>query len=401
MHIFFSVGEPSGDQHTAHLIREIRSREPDVIISGFGGPLMKQAGCRLLYRLTDLAVMGIFHVIPLLGQFIRLVGEAGRYFQETRPDAVVLVDFPGFNWWIARKAKAAGIPVFYYLPPQLWAWAPWRIRRMRRLVDHVLCSLPFERTWYANRGMSVDDVGHPFFDEVAEHRLDQEFCGEWSSPTAGTVGILPGSRTMEISRNWPLMVQVMQDLSARCPHVRFLIACYKQAHQTRCREFVEQAGISLPIHYFVGRTSEIIETSDCCLMVSGSVSLEMLARRKPAVVVYRIARWLLPLKTIFVRLKSITLTNLIAGRNVLPEFIVHFFPRRDVRAMTDTLAEWLTQPLALDRAVGDLTAIHDDVVRTGATTRAAEQILKQLADRYPHRQQSDSDDNRSSPTEAA
>ena len=390
MHIFFSAGDPSGDQHAAHLIGEIRRREPGVVVTGFGGPLMQRAGCRLLYRLTDLAVMGIFHVIPLLGRFIRLVVTAGRHFEESRPDAVVLVDFPGFNWWIARKAKAAGIPVFYYLPPQLWAWAPWRIRRMRRLVDHVLCSLPFEQTWYADHGMSADYVGHPFFDEVAERRLDAAFCREWSSSVFGTVGILPGSRSMEISRNWPLMVAVMRKLSARCPRTRFLVACYKDAHRTRCREFVEQTGLSLPIDYFVGRTSEIIETSDCCLMVSGSVSLEMLARRKPAVVVYRIARWLLPLKTIFVRLKSITLTNLIAGRNVLPEFIVHFFPRRDVRAMADTLAEWLSQPAALDRAVGDLTAVHDDVVRTGATARAAERILHRLGDRHPSRQQPDS-----------
>ena len=127
MRIFFSVGEPSGDQHAARLIRALKRRRPDLAISGFGGPKMSEAGCDLDFDLTDLAVVGIFRVIPMLWTFYGLVKRAERLFREKRPDAVVLVDFPGFNWWIARKAKAAGIPVFYYLPPQLWGWAPWRI----------------------------------------------------------------------------------------------------------------------------------------------------------------------------------------------------------------------------------------------------------------------------------
>src|SRR5579872_2182624 len=127
MHIFFSVGEPSGDLHAAKLAAELKQRVPGLECSGFGGPLMEAAGCRLIYRLTDLAVMGILPVIPLLFKFLRLIWQARRSFQEQRPDAVVLVDFPGFNWWIARSAKKLGIPVIYYLPPQLWAWAPWRV----------------------------------------------------------------------------------------------------------------------------------------------------------------------------------------------------------------------------------------------------------------------------------
>src|SRR5690606_5128276 len=128
-----------------------------------------------------------------------------------RPDAVVLIDFPGFNWWIARKAKAAGIPVLYYLPPQLWAWGPWRIRKVRKFVDHVLCGLPFEYDWYATRGISAEYVGHPFFDEVADHPLDPEFCRQWTSPGEDgprTIGILPGSRNHEVHRNWPMMLEI-------------------------------------------------------------------------------------------------------------------------------------------------------------------------------------------------
>src|SRR5688572_23081816 len=143
MHIFFSAGEASGDQHGAHLMRELRRRCPQARFTGFGGPLMEQAGLASLHRLTDLAVIGVWAVLPLLWTFFKLVRRAGEYLDEHRPDAVILIDFPGFNWWIARKAKRAGVQVIYYMPPQLWAWAPWRIRKVRRYVDHVLAALPF------------------------------------------------------------------------------------------------------------------------------------------------------------------------------------------------------------------------------------------------------------------
>ena len=206
MHVFFSVGEPSGDHHAALLIRELIRRQPKIRVSGFGGSLMEQAGCRVLFPLTSMAVMGIFAVLPLIFKFYRLVKDAEEYFRRHKPDLVVLVDFPGFNWWIARKAKAAGIPVIYYLPPQLWAWAPWRIRRIRKNVDLVLSGLTFETDWYAERGIPVMYVGHPFFDSVAEHQLDESFVREWSSGETRTVAILPGSRKSEILRCWPLLL---------------------------------------------------------------------------------------------------------------------------------------------------------------------------------------------------
>jgi lipid-A-disaccharide synthase len=193
MHIFFSVGEPSGDQHAAHLIAELRNRQPDLRVSGFGGPLMERQGCQILFPLTTMAVMGIFQVIPLIAKFLRLVKQAEEYFEMHKPDLVVLVDFPGFNWWIARKARDRGIPVYYYMPPQLWAWAPWRIRRVRRNIDLVLSGLTFETDWYAERGIPVLYVGHPFFDEVEDHPLDQSFCREWTSDSSRVVALLPAA----------------------------------------------------------------------------------------------------------------------------------------------------------------------------------------------------------------
>ena len=137
---------------------------------------MAEAGATLLYPLVDLAVMWFLNVLLNIITFIRLVFRADRYFRDERPDAVVLIDYPGLHWWIARRAKARGIPVFYYVPPQLWAWAGWRVKKVRKFVDHVLCSLPFEPAWYQERGVSqAVYVGHPYFDELAERELDEEF----------------------------------------------------------------------------------------------------------------------------------------------------------------------------------------------------------------------------------
>jgi len=378
MHIFFSVGEPSGDQHAAHLIGALRRRRPDLEFSGYGGPQMRQAGCRLDCELTQLAVMGIFQVIPLLWTFFKLIGQAERLFRETRPDAVVLVDFPGFNWWIARKAKAAGIPVFYYLPPQLWAWASWRVRRMRKFVDHILCGLPFEPDWYAERGLSAEYVGHPFFDEAADYKLDQPFCRQWFACDRPIVGILPGSRNHEIEMNFPLQIRIMKRVAAKYPHVQFLIACYKQRHLQRCRELLESHGGNLPVELFLGRTPEIVEVASCCVMVSGSVSLEMLVRGKPAVVVYRVGLMTYALFRMVVRVKSITLPNLIARQKLLPEWCVVFRPERDVRAMSAVIEEWLGSPIKLAQAARELCTLREEIVKVGATARTADRILGHL-----------------------
>ena len=166
MTIFFSAGEPSGDLHGANLIRQLRRLRPEVKCVGYGGPEMAAAGCELHADLTVLAVMWFLRALLNLHKFLALASRADRYFRHQRPDAVVLIDYPGFNWWIARRAKAHGIPVFYYCPPQIWAWGSWRIKKMRRSVDHVLCALPFEATWFRRNGCRATFVGHPFFDEV-------------------------------------------------------------------------------------------------------------------------------------------------------------------------------------------------------------------------------------------
>ncbi len=378
MHLFFSVGEPSGDQHAAHLIQELRKRHPDLHVSGFGGEHMEAVGLESLYRLTNMAVMGFVAVFPLLWRFIKLARKAEKFLNERRPDAVILVDFPGFNWSIARRAKAAGIPVFYYLPPQLWAWCPWRVKRVQRWVDHVISTLPFERDWYSKHGVAVEYVGHPFFDDVATRPLDARFVETWSHSSAPIVGILPGSRNQEIAHNWPLQLDIIQRLHARHPKSQFLVACYKDSHRRSCESHMLANAPTLPIHFFVGRTSEIIQMADCALMVSGSVCLEVLARKTPAVVLYRtswpnyvLGKWL-------VVIKYMSLPNLIADRLVMPEFLsVGNFNGVADEALK-IVALWLRVPAERARTLATMTEAVGDFPATGATVRAAEFISKKL-----------------------
>lgn len=375
MHIFFSVGEPSGDQHAAGLIHEMQKRRGDLRLTGFGGPLMERAGCKLLFPLTSLAVMGFLGIVPMFFRFYRLVRQARKHLKRTRPDVVVLVDFPGFNWWIARAAKKQGIPVYYYMPPQLWAWAPWRIRKVRAFVDRVLCALPFEHEWYASRGIDAVYVGHPFFDEVAEYPLDRVLLRTLNSPEARTVGIFPGSRNHEVTRNFPIMLQIARRIAATHPNVRFLVACYKQAHRELCEQLLKEQQFALPIEFLVGKTPEVIELAECCLMVSGSLSLEMVARAKPAIVLYRVTWSTYVIGRMLIQCRFMSLPNLILDREIMPEFLSKGDPQPVIDRITTLLDIWLSDARELEARRQDFAQLRDQVARTGATNRAVSVIL--------------------------
>lgn len=371
MHIFFSVGEPSGDQHAAELMREYESLQPGTRFSGFGGPTMQAEGLDCLFQLTDLAVVGLGQVLPLIRKFFGLVQVARAFMERERPDAVVLVDFPGFNWWIAAAAKRAGIPVYYYCPPQLWAWAPWRIRKVHRSVDCILSVLPFEANWYRKHGVDVEYVGHPFFDEVARHFIPDETIASLRVPDRLTIGILPGSRKQEIHRNFPVMLDVMSALYEKHPHLHFHVACYKEWHFQECQNYVDQHLSPLPILFAQGKTSEIIAAADFCLIVSGSVSLELLARKTPAVVLYRVS-WLVScLGKFLLTVKYFSLPNLIADEPLMPEFPLVRRLGPQVDRMTAQLDEWISHPEILESVRVRIGKLADEIVETGGVKRAA------------------------------
>lgn len=382
MHIFFSVGEPSADEHAAGLMKLYRERDPAVRFSGFGGVEMQAAGFECLFQLTDLAVMGIGQALPLIAQFRMLVKRAEEFFRRQRPDAVVLVDFPGFNWWIAKAAKRSGIPVYYYCPPQLWAWAPWRIRKVKRYVDCILSVLQFEADWYRKHDVDVEYVGHPFFDDVAQNPISAEEIALLQKPGKFTLGLLPGSRRHEVTLNFPVMLNIIDELYEKHPDLHCPVACYKQWHLEKCGELLDQHGGHLPIELRVDRTSAIIEASDCCLMVSGSVSLEMLARKTPAVVMYRGSRMTYFLAHALLTIDYFSLPNLMVDRPLMPEY--PFVRERCgmVRRMTRTLDSWLTDKSLIEATRQEMSELADQVVEVGGLARAAE-VLHQRLNRRP------------------
>lgn len=378
MRIFFSAGEPSGDQHAAHLIAALQRSEPQLQAEGFGGPHMRAENCRLLFELTTMAVMGFVRVLPMIAKFRRLVIQAEAHFDQSPPDAVVLIDFPGFNWWIAKAAKRRGIPVYYYLPPQLWAWAPWRIKKVRRFVDHVICGLPFEHDWYRERGIDCSWVGHPFFDEAADKQLDEATLNELRSSDRPMLAVLPGSRNNEVLRNFPVMLQTLQQLVEQVPELQVTVGAYRQQHVDLCRELQQQHAASLNLDYRIDKTSEVIEAADCCLMVSGSISLELMARGTPGIVLYRVA----PLEKLAARFLQtcpyITLTNLIAGECVMPEFVSAGNPANDIRQITNWLVENFRQPEILAERQQKMRALADRAAETGASDRVARLLLDRM-----------------------
>lgn len=370
MRLFVSAGEPSGDLHGANLIHALRQREPGVEVHGFGGERMAAAGCRLAFPLCEMALVGLFRVLANVPKFWGILGLAERVFQEQRPDALVLIDYPGFHWWLARRARAHGIPVLYFVPPQLWGWLSYRVRKMRRLIDRVLCTLPFEEEWYRQRNVAAEYIGHPYFDELREQRLDNAFLADQQAQSGAIIGLLPGSRNQELHYNLSSLLRAAALIHACRPDARFLVACYRDHHRHRVEE--QLRGLDLPIEVHVGRTPEIIHLAHSCLAVSGSVSLELLYRGKPSAILYRHHWTGVALAHLLKNCRYITLVNMLADKELFPEY---FGTRCPAETLADHVLHWLNDRAAYDALCGELAALRERVAVPGACERAAEAVL--------------------------
>jgi lipid-A-disaccharide synthase len=376
MRLFFSAGEPSGDLHGSNLIRALRAREPGAHITGFGGPLMAAAGADLLYPLTELAVMGVRNAVRHLPTFWRLADAAERRLRRDRPDAVVLIDYPGFNFEVAKRARALGVPVYYFVPPQLWAWRRGRVRKVRKWCAGVLTALPFEDDWFRARGVRTHYTGHPYFDELARQQLDPAFLAAEREKGGPVVGLLPGSRNQEVAANFGMMLAAAAKVRAAYPDARFLVAAFSDRHAKVCREMTAASGLPVEVH--AGRTPEVIELADACVAVSGSVSLELMYRAKPSVIVYRMSPVALWIARRLVKLPFITLVNLLAGEELFPEITTS---RDESDRIAPHVAGWLTDPARRSAAVARLEALRDLVATPGACDRAAEFLIAEVGRR--------------------
>lgn len=399
MRVFISAGEPSGDHHAALLVQELRERMPDVECVGLGGPRMEAAGCHLVADLTRLAVMWFLRVILSIHRFVDLARRAERSFLDARPDVCVLVDFPGFHWWLAWRAKRHGIPVVFYCPPQIWAWASWRIGKMRRLVDHVLSALPFEHDWFLSKGMRSTLVGHPFFDEYEEATSVTASDRDRESH----VVLLPGSRGQELEANLGSILRAAAIVRRSVPEARLTVASLHDRHAAKVREAIaastEARGLGISVE--AGKTRELISRATAAIAVSGSVSLELLAACVPTVIVYRIGGFAYVVQSFFRHARFITLVNLLACRDpigplepvllppkgvpacdpaaVFPEFLTVSDP---AQRAADHVIAWLEDPAALASARARIAAVASQVAVPGSAARAACAVLDIASQRH-------------------
>ena len=390
--LFFSVGEPSGDLHGANLIRELQKTSPQMQFCGLGGPRMRAAGCDLLRDMTDLAVMGLWPVLARLPEFFGLLARVDEFLAREQPDAVVLIDYPGFNWHVARKAKQRGIPVVYYGLPQLWAWASWRVSKVRNYVDHALCKLPFEEGWFRERGCNATYVGHPYFDELASQKLNHEFLAQQVRSDSPLITLLPGSRSHEVKYNLPDLLSAAIKIRRERPEVRFAIASYNEKQALLAQAIAAQRP---PVgEIFVGRTPELIHAAHGCLAVSGSVSLELLYHEKPAAIIYK-ASWLTyQIVRRLVAVKYITLPNLLITDDIYRTKLESYEPDNPAHAgvlypeyptasdRSDDLARhalhWLTDEPARQSLIGRLRALKSQLAHCGASANAARYLLENV-----------------------
>jgi lipid-A-disaccharide synthase len=392
MRVFVSAGEPSGDHHAALLVRAIRERRPDVEVAGLGGPHMADEGVDLVADMTQFAVMWLSRAILNIHRFIDLARRAERSFLDAKPDVCVLVDFPGFHWWLAWRAKRHGIPVVFYCPPQIWAWASWRVKKMRRLVDHVLSALPFEHDWFTAHGLRSTLVGHPFFDELDTAIIRHSVATTVAEPL---VLLLPGSRGQEIEGVLGTLLQSAAIIRRSVPGARFAIGALHDRHARRIDEMLranrEASGLGIEVH--AGRTRSLIGEATAAIACSGSVSLELLAARVPTVIVYRISGFAYIVQSWFRRARFITLVNLLACREpigpvqpvlvppiavppadpeaVYPEYLAVSVP---AERSAVHVVEWLTDAAQRRRTLERIEAVAATVARPGSAARAAEAV---------------------------
>ena len=372
LRVFLVAGEASGDSHAAELVHALKELDPTVVCESLGGPLLEKAGAPTPFDFVAHAAMGILPVLKKLPFFKRTLDETVRRLAEHPPDVLVPVDYPGFNLRLARRAKDLGIPVCYYVSPQVWAWAGWRVKKISRAVDHMLCLFPFERTFYEKHGVPVTYVGHPIFDALRAERRAAGFREALGvAPTDPIVGLLPGSRESEIAQNLPLMLDVARAIRKRAPEARFIVPC---AHQ-KLRPAIDAlvAGGGLPVTVLDGQAREVQRRARVALVTSGTATLELLFHEVPMVVLYRASQLGVDLTRRFlVKLKWIALVNILAEKDVVPEFIGDGWTKDEV---AKAAIELLREGRARKKSLARLHELRKEVAEAGASRRAAEVVL--------------------------
>lgn len=372
--IFIVAGEASGDLHGADLARALLTLDPEVTLSGMGGEHMRQVGVELLVDARALAAVGITEALSRLVALVRAYRQLRKALASEHPGLLVLIDFPDFNFWLARASRRIGIPVLYYISPQVWAWRRGRIQTLKRLVEKMLVIFPFEEALYREAGIPVTFVGHPMLDRLRNVPTRAEARRQFGCDATDIVlGLLPGSREGEVRYHLPVLKEAVAQIAQVRPEVQVLLAV-ADSLSPRLIETLLQ-GSEACIRPLRGQTYQVMRAADLLITASGTATLEAGLLGTPMIIIYRVSRLTWWAGRLLVDVPSIGMVNLVAGRRVVPELLQSDVTRERVAT---TALELLDNSEALGAISQELREVRGRLGEEGASLRAAQEVLNTL-----------------------
>ncbi|MBL7135101.1 MAG: lipid-A-disaccharide synthase [Candidatus Marinimicrobia bacterium] len=370
--IFISAGELSGDVHGGNLIKEIKKLEPNISISAIGGDNMARYGAKLLYHIRDTAFMGFVEVIKHLSVIKNIWRHTLNFIDKEKPDLIILIDYPGFNLRLARAAHKRGIPVIYYISPQVWAWHQSRIKNLKRHTKEVLCIFPFEESWYRERGVNATFVGHPLLDiKSSKHKIPKPPPKIKTKNASHLIGLFPGSRKQEVNRHLKILIRSAEILREKHKNLEAVVAIAPDINFDKYK----RAFPHIWLHWIRGRNDEIMLQSDLLILSSGTVTVEAAINQVPMVVIYRLSPISYLLGKIFIRIPFIAMANLIAGIRGVPELIQKKASPQNIATEAERV---LANPEIRHKIKNFLKDVSSKLGRPGATKKASKIIISHI-----------------------
>ncbi len=360
------AGEASGDMYGARLVEEALQLEPDVRFFGIGGADMRAAGVETLVDANTLAVMGLVEVVSQFRVIARAFSTLKRIIRTTPPDLLILIDYPGFNLRLAAVAKAAGVPVLYYISPKVWAWRPGRAKKIAATVSHVAVIFPFEVPIYEQVGAPVTFVGHPLLEMVAPTMTRAGALEAFGLKGGRVVGLFPGSRRSEITALLPVMLEAATLLKDRFPDLRFVLPLASSIERSLVDGLLATAGVEATI--VQGKNYDVIQVCDAIIAASGTVTLEIALMGIPEVIIYKVAPLTYAVGKRLVKVAHMGIGNIVAGERVVPELLQH---EAEPVPIADAIGRYLTDGGYRDTIVAKLRAVREKLGTSGASRRVA------------------------------
>lgn len=374
--ILIIAGEASGDLHGSNLVKAMKEQDPSLVFYGVGSRNMRDAGVSLLADASEISVVGATEVLTHIGAIYRVYAKLKRFLREERPDLLILIDFPDFNILTGKAARKLGVPILYYISPQVWAWRKGRVNTLAKLVTTMLVVFPFEVDLYRDAGVDVRFVGHPLADVVKSAYTREEARSVLGiARDSRTVALLPGSRKQEITHLLPDMLKAAAILRGRFPDVRFVLPVAPTLANGLVENYIAESGV--PVRITDGQVYDVLRASDAAMVTSGTATLETGLMAVPMVIVYRMSSLSYLLGRMFIHVKHIGLVNIVAGRTVVPELIQDDVTPEKIAGAIGTI---LADQGKHDQVANDLQQVRVLLGEGGASFRAAS-VARELLER--------------------